>query len=298
MKSKNKNLDRKQLLFAYVPGTSFMHKLNPLSKLFFLLLLTTAILLITSILFMAVIFVYVLIIALFSGLSFKLLFRKLKYMVMILIVSVILNIFFNAIPSEQEVILFYLFGLNFLPIRKLAVYYALKAFFIVLVLYTSTITYTYTTDMRDFVYALMRLKIPYRYCYALMVGIRYIPLIEQEAKTISLAQRARGFGYEKVNTIRKAYNLIFERLIATLISILRKGHVTAISMENRCFGIYKDRTNLIKIKFKPIDIIFIMISCFLFTGFILYILNLLPLPQFPSLYYIYTNYIKNKLINV
>jgi len=285
--NKNKQLDRKQYLFAYVPGNSIFHKLNPISKLVFLILLTVLVLVVNSILFLAFIFMIIFSLAMLSGIKLSLLFRKLRYIFMILIMSVILNIFFNAIPSEEEIILFYLFGLKFLPIRRLAVYFALKAFFMVLILYTSTIIYTYTVDMRDFVYSLMKLKIPYRYCYALMVGIRYIPLIEQEAKTISLAQRARGFGYERVNTIRKAYNLIFERLIATLIIILRKGYVTSISMENRCFGIYKDRTNLVKIYFKPIDVIFIILCCIIFSLIVLYLLQLLPFPQFPSLYSIY-----------
>jgi len=274
-------------MFAYVPGNSIFHKLNPISKLIFLILLTTIVLVVNSILFLAIIFLIVFSLAMLSGIKLKLLFRKLRYIFMILIVSVILNIFFNAIPSEDEVILFYLFGQKFLPIRRLAVYFALKAFFMVLILFTSSIIYTYTVDMRDFVYSLMKLKIPYRYCYALMVGIRYIPLIEQEAKTISLAQRARGFGYERVNTIRKAYNLVFERLIATLITILRKAYVTSISMENRCFGIYKDRTNLVKISFKLKDIIFIIFWFFVFSLVILYLLQLLPIPQFPSLYSIY-----------
>lgn len=274
-------------MFAYVPGNSIFHKLNPISKLIFLILLTTIVLVVNSILFLAIIFLIVFSLAILSGIKLKLLFRKLRYIFMILIVSVLLNIFFNAIPSEDEVILFYLFGQEFLPIRRLAVYFALKAFFMVLILFTSSIIYTYTVDMRDFVYSLMKLKIPYRYCYALMVGIRYIPLIEQEAKTISLAQRARGFGYERVNTIRKAYNLVFERLIATLITILRKAYVTSISMENRCFGIYKDRTNLVKIYFKLKDIIFIIFWFFVFSLVILYLLQLLPIPQFPSLYSIY-----------
>jgi len=274
-------------MFAYVPGNSIFHKLNPISKLIFLILLTTIVLVVNSILFLAIIFLIVFSLAMLSGIKLKLLFRKLRYIFMILIVSVILNIFFNAIPSEEEVILFYLFGQEFLPIRRLAVYFALKAFFMVLILFTSSIIYTYTVDMRDFVYSLMKLKIPYRYCYALMVGIRYIPLIEQEAKTISLAQRARGFGYERVNTIRKAYNLVFERLIATLITILRKAYVTSISMENRCFGIYKDRTNLVKISFKLKDIIFIIFWLIIFSLVILYLLQLLPIPQFPSLYSIY-----------
>lgn len=274
-------------MFAYVPGNSIFHKLNPISKLIFLILLTTIVLVVNSILFLAIIFLIVFSLAILSGIKLKLLFRKLRYIFMILIVSVLLNIFFNAIPSEDEVILFYLFGQEFLPIRRLAVYFALKAFFMVLILFTSSIIYTYTVDMRDFVYSLMKLKIPYRYCYALMVGIRYIPLIEQEAKTISLAQRARGFGYERVNTIRKAYNLVFERLIATLITILRKAYVTSISMENRCFGIYKDRTNLVKVSFKLKDIIFIIFWFFVFSLVILYLLQLLPIPQFPSLYSIY-----------
>lgn len=284
---RNKLLDNKRYIFAYYPGTSLMHKLNPISKLVFLLLLTILTLIIQSLIFLAIIFLFVVLIALLSGISLKHLVRKLRFMVMIMFTSVILNIFFNAIPEENQQILFYLFGLDFLPIRRLAVYFAFKAFFIVLILFSSSIVFTNTTDMKDFVYSLMRLGIPYRYCYAFMVGIRYIPLIEQEAKTISLAQRARGFGYEKVTGVKKAYNLIFERLIATLVSILRKGHTTSISMENRCFGLYKDRTNLVKIKFKVIDILFI-ISCALIFGLILlYLLHLLPFPQFPSLYYIF-----------
>ncbi len=236
---------------------------------------------------MAIISLFIILLALLSGISLKNLYLKLRFIISILIVSVVLNIFFNAIPSEEEIILFYLFNLKFLPIRRLAVYYAFRAFFIILTLFTSSIIYSNTTSMKDFVYSLMRLKIPYRYCFALMTGIRYLPLIEQEARTISLAQRARGFGYERVNTIKKAYNLIFERLITTLVSILRKGHTTSISMENRCFGLYKDRTNLIKIRFKGKDILFIITCVFIFTLILSYLFQFFPLPQFPSLYYIY-----------
>jgi energy-coupling factor transport system permease protein len=120
-----------------------------------------------------------------------------------------------------------------------------------------------------------------------MVGIRYIPSIEQEAKTIALAQRARGFGLEKANSVKKAYRLIFERLIATLISILRKGHITSISMENRCFGIYKKRTNLKIINFKFIDWIFILFSLIGFCSILFYTLGFLSIPQLPSLYHLY-----------
>lgn len=287
MSNKNKNLDRRLLTFAYFPGNSFMHGLNPISKILFLILLTVLIFMIRSLILLSGILIIIIFLTLISNISLKDLFRKLKFIITILIISLILNIFFNAIPSNQGTVLFYLFNIPFLPIRRLAVYYALRASLIVLILYTSTIIYTNTTSPKDFLYSLIRLKIPYKYCFSLMVGIRYIPSIEQEAKTIALAQRARGFGLEKINTFKKAYKLIFERLVATLITILRKGHITSISMENRCFGMYKKRTNLKTIKFRLTDVLFIFFCILIFSIFLLYLLEFLPIPQLPSLYQLY-----------
>jgi energy-coupling factor transport system permease protein len=290
MTKKNKVLDNKYYTFAYYPGDSFFHKLNPLSKIFFILLLTITIFFIKSLIFFSMFTLSLIIIALLSGISLKDLARKLKFMVIVMIFSVLLNIFFNAIPQEEAEVLFYLFGLEFLPIRRLAVYYALKAFFIVITLFTSSIVFTNTTSMKDFVYSLIKLKIPYKYCFNFMVGLRYIPLIEKEARTIALAQKARGFGRERVNTVKKAYNLIFERLISILVSILRKGYVTSMSMENRCFGISKERSYLTEVKFKKKDVVFVFLCLIIFASIFLYIYGIIPIPQFPSLFSIFKEY--------
>lgn len=284
---KNKALDHKRYTFAYTPGNSLMHKLNPLSKILYLIYLTILTFIIDSLLFLAILSLSIIILALTSGISVRNLIRKLRFIVIILLISVILNIFFNAIPSDQETILFYLFGLEFLPIRRLAVYFAFKALFIIITLFTSAIIYSNTTSMKDFVYALISIKIPYKYCFAFMVGIRYIPLIEEEAKTIALAQKARGLGLEKANTFKKAYRLIFGRLAATLVTILRKGQITSISMENRCFGISKHRTNLTKVRFKKKDYAFVIFSTLIFVFLLLYIIRVVPLPYLPSLFNIF-----------
>ncbi|TXT65253.1 MAG: putative Energy-coupling factor transporter transmembrane protein EcfT [Promethearchaeota archaeon] len=289
MPKKNEFLDNKTYTFTYYPGDSLLHKLNPLSKLVFLLLLTILIFFIRSLILFAVITLSIILIALASGISLRNLAKKLRFIIIVMIFSVFLNIFFNAIPQEQEQVLFYLFGVQFLPIRRLAVYYAMKAFLIVITLFTSSIIYTNTTLMKDFAYSLMSLNIPYKFSFDFMVGIRYLPLIEKEAKTIALAQKARGFGREKVNSIKKAYNFVMERLISTLVSILRKGHITSISMENRCFGIYKTRTNLTKVPFKKKDYGFIIFCILLFSFISLYIFRIIPLPTFPSLYNIFKN---------
>jgi len=284
MPKKNEFLDNKTYMFSYYPGDSILHRLNPLSKVTFLLFLTILIFFIRSLIFFSIVSFIIILIALISGISLRNLARKLRFIVIVMIISVVLNIFFNAIPQAQEQVLFYLFGLNFLPIRRLAVYFAMKAFFIVITLFTSSIIYTNTTAMKDFAYSMMNLNIPYKFSFDFMVGIRYLPLIEKEAKTIALAQKSRGFGREKVNSVRKAYNFIMERLISTLVSILRKGHITSISMENRCFGIYKTRTNLTTVPFKKKDYIFIIVCFLVFFFCILYIYRLIPFPHFPSLY--------------
>ncbi|MFX1570156.1 MAG: energy-coupling factor transporter transmembrane component T family protein [Promethearchaeota archaeon] len=286
-KNKNRVLDHRFYTFAYLPGKSLMHKLNPLSKIFFLILLTISIFMIRSLILLTIIFILIILLTLISKISLRDLLRKLKFIIFILIISVILNIFFNAIPSNQETVLFYIFNAPFLPVRRLALYYALKASLIVLILFTSTIIFSNSTSPKDFLYSLIRIKIPYRYCFSLMVGIRYIPLIEQEAKTIALAQRARGFGLEKANSIKKAYRLIFERLVATLISILRKGHITSISMENRCFGAHKKRTNLKIIKFRSIDGVFIILCLLGFSFLLIFLFQILPIPKLPSLYHLF-----------
>ncbi len=284
IKRKQFNLDKTRDLFSYVPNNSFLHKLNPISKLFFLILFTIFVFSIESLIFLSIVFALTFFLALSSKMSIKSLFYKFKWILILSLFSIILNIFFNAIPNEESQILFYLFNLTFLPIRRLAVYYAFRNALWILILFLSAIIFTHTTSMKDFVYAMMKTGVSYKYSFAFMVGLRYIPLIQQEARTIGLAQKARGFGREKVNTLKKAYNFIKERLITILVSILRKGDITSISMENRCFGLYKTRTNLIEIPFKKKDIIFILTIGALFMYYLLSLIHFIPFIQFPSLY--------------
>ena len=289
MPSKNRILDNRTYLFAYISNHSFFHGLTPITKLLFLLFLTIETFIISSIILQSILSLSVIIMLLIAKIKPKFILKKLRFMVVVLLISVILNIFFNALPTENETVLFYLFNLPFFPIRRLAVYFAVRAFFIILTLYTSAILFTNTTSPKDFVYSLIKMGIPYKFCFAFMVGLRFIPSIEEEAKTIALAQKARGFSMDQVKTFRKAYSFITERIIGTLVSTLRKGQITSLSMENRCFGIYKTRTNLIKIRIKFSDIIFIIITLLIFAFILLYTFNYLPIPSMPSLYHIFFN---------
>ena len=281
------NLDTTKDLFSYVPQDSFLHKLNPISKIILLIFFTVFVFTIQSLLFLLIVLLCTFLLAISTKMTIKSLYHKIKWVIILVFFSIFLNIFFNAIPNEQVQVLFQLFNLPFLPIRRLAVYYALRNALWILILFLSSIIFTHTTSMKDFAHSLIKIGVPYKYSFAFMVGIRYIPLIQQEARTISLAQRARGFGNEKVNTVKKAYNFIKERVIAILVSILRKGDITSISMENRCFGLYKKRTTIVEIKFKNKDLLFITLIASLFAYYVLGLFRVVPFVQFPSLYSIF-----------
>ena len=99
-----------------------------------------------------------------------------------------------------------------------------------------------------------------------MIGLRYIPLIEQESNTIEIAQQLRGAYIRKGISLRQIYNHLIERITTLLISIIRKAKTTASTIEARGFGIFKKRTNLHHVKWRLIDtfclIVFLLFCIF------------------------------------
>ena len=57
----------------------------------------------------------------------------------------------------------------------------------------------WTTPPRDLLLALVKLRVPYSLAFMVTTGLRYIPLIASEAKTVIRSQRLRGFRYLRLN---------------------------------------------------------------------------------------------------
>jgi energy-coupling factor transport system permease protein len=94
-------------------------------------------------------------------------------------------------------------------------------------------------DPGEFAHALMRVGFPYRYGMTMVLTFRLIPLFSSESMMIRKAQMARGVDLEGVSSI---VNLIKYMFLPWIHSALERADSLTLSMEGRCFGIYRRRT--------------------------------------------------------
>lgn len=107
-----------------------------------------------------------------------------------------------------------------------------------------------TTDPTDLGQGLISLGLPYRWAYGLITALRLEPLFSQQAKTVYRAQLTRGVRYDSGLLLQRW--LMLRRLVLPLIvSSLRAAADLSSAMENRSFGMYKQRTS---VRPKPFEV--------------------------------------------
>jgi len=97
------------------------------------------------------------------------------------------------------------------------------------------------TGAEDLAYALMQAGLPYRYGFALLTTMRFVPYFRMEANTVLKAQMARGMGVDRP-TPKGIWLMARHTIIPVTVTALSKVDSLAVSMEGRCFGLYPDRT--------------------------------------------------------
>ena len=84
--------------------------------------------------------------------------------------------------------------------------------------------------------ALVRLGMPYRLAHVAYLGLRFLPILEADMRTINDAQRLRG--------VKQGWGKIKRTLIALMATELRRADETAIALETRAFGLFAKQTIL------------------------------------------------------
>ena len=115
-----------------------------------------------------------------------------------------------------------------------------------------------TTSPWELLQGLSKLHINYTYLYPFIIAYRFIPIMFNEMKSIYDAQRSRGLELEKGNIIQKAKKLI-PIIIPTIVCALLRARDLAEAMEARGFGYSKRRTFYKPVRFKLMDLAFIIV---------------------------------------
>lgn len=111
-------------------------------------------------------------------------------------------------------------------------------------------------DPNEFAHALMRAGLPYRYGMTMVLTFRLIPLFNAESMMIKKAQMARGVDLEGVSSL---FNVVKYMFFPWIYSALERADALTLSMEGRCFGIYRKRTFYKESVFSYYDVVWLIV---------------------------------------
>ena len=232
-------------LGQYFPGKSPVHLLDPRTKLIMLVVYIVALFLAAGWVSYAVLAAFLVAIIKISTIPPKSIIRGMKPLVMILVFTGILNIFFTTGEGEPLVD-FWIFTVYAEGLER-----ALFMIVRILMLISATFLLTYTTSpisLTDGLESLMKplkvIRVPVHELSMMMcIALRFIPTLIEETDKIMSAQKARGADFESGNLMEKAKALI-PILVPLFISAFRRADELATAMECRCYQGGEGRTKM------------------------------------------------------
>jgi energy-coupling factor transport system permease protein len=246
----------------YYPGQSYLHRLDPRTKLICLIFYMTGLFMIKDLSAFCYLFVFTAMVVALSGIPVKTLFKGIKPMWLLLSMTLILNFFMS--PEGAT-----LWQWRFLKITDDGVvkgfFYMLRLIFLfnVTSLLTLTTTPILLTDGLERI--MKRCFIPMAHELAMMmtIALRFIPILIEETERIMKAQIARGADFENGGLMTKAKSLI-PLLIPLFVSVFRRADDLAMAMEARCYRSGEGRTKLRQLQFRRGDgLAFAATVCFM-----------------------------------
>jgi energy-coupling factor transport system permease protein len=141
-------------------------------------------------------------------------------------------------------------------------------FFRLSVVVLASFIFIWTTDTRDLMVSLAKIGIPYRGAFAVFLALRFLPLIQKEVDAVKAAHSIRGKPTH--SNIGHRIRLWRRYIFTILINGLRKAETTATSLECRAFGCYPTRTYLKDVHFKKTDLILLFVTIILSGGLIIF----------------------------
>ena len=260
-------------LGQFFPGTSPIHRLDPRTKLMMLVVYIVALFSAKSWASYGICFAFLAGCIWLSRIPLKSIVKGMKPLVMILIFTGVLNIFFTAGDTGL---------VSFLGI-SITLEGLVRAFFMVIriiLLITCTFLLTYTTSpisltdgLESLMSPLKKLRVPVHELSMMMcIALRFIPTLIEETDKIMSAQKARGADFESGKLMERVKALI-PILVPLFISAFRRADELATAMECRCYQGGDGRTKMKLLRYALWDFyafgcgIVLLTAVFVLSGF-------------------------------
>jgi energy-coupling factor transport system permease protein len=239
----------------YLPGESFIHKLDPRTKILISILFIVCLFIINKFIGYTVIVAFLLAIILIAKIPFRFIFNGLKPIFLLVALTAILNIFMIRGTEGTEI-----FSIGFLKAYSeglsTAAFMAIRL--ILLIIGTSLLTLTTSPiELTDGIEKLLKpigKELAHELAMMMTIALRFIPTLIDETDKIMKAQKARGADFESGGIIKKAKSLV-PLLVPLFISSFRRADELAMAMEARGYRGGSGRTRMKVLKFSYRDMI-------------------------------------------
>lgn len=256
------------ILGRYFPGESWIHRLDPRSKLLACIYFIFVLFLANNLQTYTLLWAFTLLSMYMSGVSFRTYLKGVKPLIWLILFTVFLQILFTSggtVYFEWGPITITYFGLT-------------NGFFIfcrfVMIVFVSTVV-TLTTkpiDLTDGINYLLRplraLKIPVdEFSLMLSISLRFIPNLLDETQKVMDAQRARGTEFGEGNIFIQMKTLV-PVLLPLFVSSLNRAEELANAMEVRGFQSGEKRSTFRQLHWQKRDTFCLLLMLVLTIGLV------------------------------
>ncbi len=255
-------------LGQYIPGNGIVHRTDPRVKILLLIAFIVFIFCSFSFVSLGIVTAAVAVIILLSDVSLKLYLKSLKVIIVIVLITSLLNLFYGTGDP--------IFKWGFISVTMAGVYRAIfvSVRIILLILISSCLTFTTSpTDLTDAIERLMKpLKVfhikVHEIAMMMTIALRFVPTLLEETDKIMSAQKARGADMESGGIIKKI-KAMTPVLIPLFVSAFRRAYELAMAMECRCYHGGQGRTRMKTLHMKGSDCVGIIYAAVVLAGIVL-----------------------------
>ncbi|SFG82310.1 energy-coupling factor transport system permease protein [Sporolactobacillus nakayamae] len=228
----------------YVPLDSYVHRLDPRSKLISVFLFVIIVFLANNWLTNALMVLFCLAGILLSKMHFSFIYRGLRSVFIIVLITFLLNLF---LASGGTV----LFSWGWLHVTTNGLFQSIFIAIRILVIIVVTTLLTLTTSpieitdgMESLLKPLKKLKMPvHEFALMMSISLRFIPTLLEETEKIIKAQAARGSDFTS-GSLKSRIKAIVPLLVPLFVGAFKRAEDLAMAMEARGYHGDVGRTKL------------------------------------------------------
>jgi energy-coupling factor transport system permease protein len=247
--------------FLYLDRDTFVHRLDPRTKMFLLIGTFVLAFLFVNPLYGLVVLAVVL---LFGYLAKSLI--NLKRIWFILLMIAVMSVIMWTIFASGETPLFWF-------VEREALLYGMGVALRIDITVIAGMIFLSTTRNEEIATGLVKLGVPYRFAFAISTALRLVPTVAATGSTIGQAQRSRGLDLDS-GSIAERVRKHIPLLVPVFISTIRSTNIFSMALESKGFGANPERTYFLRLAMGRRDVlVLLMFAVLLFAALALRLLG-------------------------